>query len=74
MQARKDGARVQLLTRKGLDWTERMRAIAAEVARLPVDKVTLDGEVVVVLENGTTSFAALQAAFQEELQRRSGIR
>jgi bifunctional non-homologous end joining protein LigD len=65
MQARKDGARVQMLTRTGLDWTARMRAVADEVRRLPVEKVTLDGEVVVLAENGTTSFAALQAAFQE---------
>ena len=66
MQARKDGAHVQLLTRKGLGWTARMRAIADAVKRLPVEKVTLDGEVVVLAENGTTSFAALQAAFQQE--------
>ena len=66
MQARKEGAKVQMLTRTGLDWTARMRAIADEVKRLPVEKVTLDGEVVVVAENGTTSFAALQAAFQQE--------
>ena len=65
MQARKDGASVQMLTRTGLDWTARMRAIADEVKRLPVEKATLDGEVVVLAEDGTTSFAALQAAFQE---------
>jgi bifunctional non-homologous end joining protein LigD len=65
MQARKDGARVQLFTRTGLDWTHRMPTIAAEVARLPADKITLDGEVVVLREDGTTSFADLQAAFQE---------
>ncbi|HEX9202306.1 MAG TPA: DNA polymerase ligase N-terminal domain-containing protein, partial [Acidobacteriaceae bacterium] len=64
IQARKDSSKVQLLTRKGLDWTNRMPAIAAEVARLPADKVTLDGEVVVLREDGTTSFADLQAAFQ----------
>lgn len=66
MQARKDGATVQMLTRTGLDWTARMRALADAVKRLPVEKVTLDGEVVVLAENGTTSFAALQAAFQQE--------
>jgi bifunctional non-homologous end joining protein LigD len=65
IQARKDGARVQLLTRKGLDWTHRMPTIAAEVARLPADKATLDGEVVVLSPDGTTSFADLQTAFQE---------
>jgi len=62
MQARKDGRGVQMLTRSGLDWTERVQFVANEVARLAVEKVTLDGEVVVVAENGTTSFADLQAS------------
>jgi len=66
MQARKDGSRVQMLTRKGLDWTGRMRGIANEVAKVPVDKMTLDGEVVVLREDGTTSFADLQASMQED--------
>jgi bifunctional non-homologous end joining protein LigD len=65
MQARKDGTGVQMLTRKGLDWTHRVRAVANEVAKLAVDKVTLDGEVVVVTEDGTTSFADLQASLQD---------
>ncbi|SEF53607.1 bifunctional non-homologous end joining protein LigD [Bryocella elongata] len=65
IQARKHGDKVELLTRKGLDWTHRMPAIAAAVAALPVDACTLDGEVVVLSANGTTSFADLQAAFQE---------
>ena len=65
IQARKSGAKVQLFTRKGLDWTHRMPTIAAEVARLPAATATLDGEVVVLREDGTTSFADLQAAFQE---------
>jgi bifunctional non-homologous end joining protein LigD len=65
MQARKDGKQVKLLTRSGLDWTGRMAGIAAEVARLPCEAATLDGEVVVVSADGTTSFADLQAAFQD---------
>jgi bifunctional non-homologous end joining protein LigD len=65
IQARKAGAKVQLFTRKGLDWTHLMPIIAAEVARLPADKITLDGEVVVLREDGITSFSDLQAAFQE---------
>ena len=64
IQARKAGSKVQLLTRKGLDWTHRMRPVADAVAQLPVDKLTVDGEVCVVAENGTTSFADLQAWFQ----------
>jgi bifunctional non-homologous end joining protein LigD len=65
MQARKDGSAVQMLTRTGLDWTGRMRAVASEIAKLGVDKAILDGEVVVVAPNGTTSFADLQASMQE---------
>jgi bifunctional non-homologous end joining protein LigD len=65
VQGRKDGAKVQLLTRSGLNWTARMKPVAEEIARLPVDAVTLDGEVVVLAPDGTTNFADLQAAFQE---------
>jgi bifunctional non-homologous end joining protein LigD len=65
IQARKSGGRVQLLTRKGLDWTHRMKPIADEVARLSAASCTLDGEVVVLRPDGTTSFADLQASFQE---------
>ncbi len=65
MQARKEGTKVQMLTRSGLDWTDRVKHVAAEVARLAVENVTLDGEVVVLSENGTTNFADLQASFQE---------
>jgi bifunctional non-homologous end joining protein LigD len=65
MQARKAGNDVKLLTRSGLDWTARMKPIADEIAMLPVESVTLDGEVVVLAPDGTTNFADLQAAFQE---------
>jgi bifunctional non-homologous end joining protein LigD len=65
IQARKSGNKVQLLTRKGLDWTHRMHSIAAAIAKLPITTATLDGEVVVLGENGTTSFANLQASFQD---------
>jgi len=65
IQARKDGAAVQMLTRRGLDWANRVPAMAQAVARLPVHTVTLDGEVVVLRKDGTTNFADLQASFQE---------
>jgi bifunctional non-homologous end joining protein LigD len=65
IQARKNKAQVKLLTRTGLDWTHRMKAIAAEVTKLPVESAILDGEVVVLSADGTTSFANLQASFRE---------
>ena len=70
IQARKSTPRgkstptVQLLTRKGIDWTHRMPDVAKAVAALPVHDCTLDGEVVVLTTDGTSSFALLQASFQ----------
>ena len=66
IQIRKHKDSIQLLTRKGLDWTHRMAAIAAAAAQLPCDSCTLDGEVVVLTPDGTTSFADLQASFQQQ--------
>jgi len=64
IQARKSGNKVALLTRKGLDWTHRMSAVAEAVAALTIKSATLDGEVVVLGSDGTSDFAALQASFQ----------
>jgi len=57
--------RVSLLTRKGLDWTHRMPTLARAAEQLPCESAVLDGETVVLDEKGATSFAYLQAAFQE---------
>jgi len=56
---------VQLLTRTGLDWTHRMKALAAAAKDVPVKSALIDGEVVVLQPDGRSSFAELQAAFQE---------
>ncbi len=69
IQARKQGADVKLLTRTGLDWTHRMKTIASEIEALPAKVLLLDGEVVVLADDGTTSFADLQAAFQEGVRK-----
>jgi bifunctional non-homologous end joining protein LigD len=60
LQARIDGARVQLLTRHGLDWTVRFPTLARELALLPVGSALIDGEVIVQDERGLASFSALQ--------------
>ncbi len=65
IQARKEGDSVVLLTRTGLDWTHRMGSVAKQIARLPARSALLDGEMVVLDGEGNTSFAKLQAAFQE---------
>ena len=65
IQAHKRGKEVKLLTRTGLDWTHRMQSLAEDLTRLPAETAILDGELVVLAKNGTTSFADLQASFQE---------
>jgi bifunctional non-homologous end joining protein LigD len=58
-----------LLTRKGLDWTRRMPAIAEAASLLSVEDAILDGEVVALNDKGIASFAELQAAFHEGHER-----
>jgi bifunctional non-homologous end joining protein LigD len=60
MQARIDRARVQLLTRKGLDWTDRFSSIADAVKELRLASALLDGEIVVEDSDGLPSFTILQ--------------
>jgi bifunctional non-homologous end joining protein LigD len=70
MQARIDGTTVQLLTRKGLDWTERFASIAAAIKKIGLASGLLDGEIVVEEPNGITSFNNLQADLSEGRQDR----
>ena len=67
IEIRIDGSKqkVQLLTRTGLDWTHRMKFLADAALQLPVKSALIDGEVVVLTPEGTSSFAELQVAFQE---------
>ena len=47
MQARIDGGKVRLLTRKALDWTERFRASPTRSSELGLGSALIDGEIVV---------------------------
>jgi bifunctional non-homologous end joining protein LigD len=67
LQARVSAGKVRLLTRTGLDWTERFGSrIADAFTVLPCETALIDGEVVALGENGISSFSALQAALSEE--------
>ncbi|AMU18746.1 DNA ligase D [Burkholderia cenocepacia] len=55
--------RVTLMTREGRDWTAKLRAQRDALAALDVDDAWLDGEAVVLGDNGLPDFQALQNAF-----------
>ena len=57
-----DGRGVRILTRKANDWTGRFPGLVPLFRELPAKQALLDGELVVVMPNGTTSFQALQNA------------
>ena len=59
---RVDQGRATLWSRNAQDWTSRFPRVAAAAARLPARQAFLDGEIAVMLPNGTTSFQALQNA------------
>jgi bifunctional non-homologous end joining protein LigD len=61
VQARIDGGRVKLLTRSGLDWTERFGGLAERIRHLAIPSALIDGELVVEDGNGVSSFSSLQA-------------
>lgn len=62
---RKDGDAVKFLTRKGLDWTERYKALVPAIQALDCDTAFIDGEVAVQNARGATSLGMLQDALSE---------
>ena len=60
IQARLDGGKVKLLTRRGLDWTHKFPGIAEAVSALRAKTALIDGELVVEDEDGVSSFSLLQ--------------
>jgi hypothetical protein len=61
MPARIDHGRAQLLTRTGLDWTDKYPSVIAALAKLNVKTAHLDGELCGVDDAGLPSFAQTAA-------------
>ncbi|MCG2592287.1 DNA ligase D [Ramlibacter sp. XY19] len=62
LMARVEGEKVQLITRNGHDWSDKMPALVLAVAALGLQSAWLDGEIVVLGPKGTPNFHALQEA------------
>jgi bifunctional non-homologous end joining protein LigD len=63
LMARLEDGKVALITRGGHDWQAKMPALAAELVSLGLEATFLDGEIVVMGDNGNPDFNALQNAF-----------
>lgn len=53
-------------TRSGLDWSERFPGLIADAIGLDARSALIDGEAVVILPDGRTSFQSLQAALKDD--------
>jgi DNA ligase D-like protein (predicted ligase) len=62
LHARIMGNDVRLLTRTGLNWTDKYRDIASALSELRLKSAYIDGELCALRADGTSSFADLQAA------------
>ena len=58
--SRIENGTVEMRSRNDKDWTHTFALIAVDLARLPVSSAMLDGEVVVQMPGGATSFQELQ--------------
>ncbi len=59
---RVEAGRARVYTRSGQDWTARFGPVGPACAALPIEAAWLDGEVVVLDDDGRTRFEALQEA------------
>ncbi len=66
MAAPVDDGRVQLLTRTGLDWTDKYPSAIEALTNVKVKTAYIDGELCGVDEAGLPSFARIQAATDGE--------
>jgi len=58
------GGEARAYTRSGLDWSDRFPSILSQASRLKVGSALIDGEAVVLDEQGRSSFQALQGALK----------
>jgi len=64
--ARIDGSRIRLLTRRGNDWTSKFEPLVKALGMLKLRSAMLDGEVVHLMPDGTSSFGGIQKDLSEE--------
>src|SRR5882757_8459219 len=61
LMVRRDGARVRCFTRNGHDWADRFPAIVEAANRIKASSFLIDGEAVIISDDGTPDFHALRS-------------
>jgi len=69
MVARIENSKVKIYSRNGNLWTEKLPTIAKSLARLKVEQAWIDGEIVVLDDEGKSNFSKLKDALSGEGQR-----
>lgn len=59
MLARVEGSRVQMFTRNGHDWSAKVPHLVKLIQQMEIPSAWIDGEIVVLADNGVPSFQAL---------------
>jgi bifunctional non-homologous end joining protein LigD len=57
----RDGSGVRCFTRNGHDWADRFPAIVEAALRIKAQSFLVDGEVVIISDDGTPDFRALRS-------------
>lgn len=65
-QAHIENQKIKLLTRSGLNWTEKYPSVATVLQSLPVANAILDGEVVWLDDQGRSHFQNLQNSLKDQ--------
>ena len=63
MLTRIEGKDIRLITRNGNDWTDKLKPLQKEIAKMKLPDGWYDGEIVVHDDNGKPNFNLLQLAF-----------
>ena len=65
LMVRRDGSRVRCFTRNGNDWTDRFPAIVETASHLRATSFLIDGEAVIIRDDGTPDFRALRSQHRD---------
>jgi bifunctional non-homologous end joining protein LigD len=61
LMVRRDGSRIRCFTRNGHDWADRFPAIVDAALRIKASSLLIDGEVVIISDDGMPDFHALRS-------------